>query len=191
MSDPIEWLNALAPPDALAGFRRCCASTRWAANMTAARPFASRASLAEAAERLWWQLDEADWLEAFRAHPRIGERATGNPTNPGAGTIEQQWARREQAGTQAASADCLTRLAAANQAYERRFGYIFIVCATGRSAGEMLEALAARLNNEPRDEIRIAAAEQARITALRLGKWLDTLSGGTGTVVPAERRGHS
>lgn len=128
--------------------------------MTAARPFASLDALLATAERLWWSLQPADWLEAFAAHPRIGERASS------------AWSAQEQAGAGSAGADVRERLTRDNKAYEDRFGYTFIVSATGRTAAEMLTILERRLENAPDDELQIAAAEQRKITELRLHKWL-------------------
>ena len=127
--------------------------------MAGRRPFRDEASLLRTADDVWAALDGADWLEAFSHHPRIGERVSGI-------------AQTEQAGTRDASADVLKRLASLNQQYERRFGHVFLICATGKSASEMLAALEQRLNNEPAAELRTAAAEQAKITRLRLQKML-------------------
>ncbi len=114
--------------------------------------------------RIWWRLSKADWLEAFAAHPRIGDidalRARFAPT--------AAWASREQAGVLGASGDVLNELAIGNRRYEARFGYIFIVCATGKTAEEMLALLGQRLSNDPDVEIKIAAAEQMKITRIRL-----------------------
>ena len=128
--------------------------------MTAVRPFPSPEALLATGDAVWAALDAADWLEAFAAHPRIGDaRAAGE-------------AAREQAGTAGADADVRRRLADGNRDYERRFGYIFIVCATGKSAPEMLAILEERLANEAAVELPIAAEEQRRITRLRLGRLL-------------------
>jgi 2-oxo-4-hydroxy-4-carboxy-5-ureidoimidazoline decarboxylase len=151
-------LNTLPPGDAAAEFMRCCGSTRWAQTMAAARPFASIEALEAAADRVWRSLERADWLEAFAAHPRIGERATS------------PWSAEEQAGASAAAAEISGALTRGNRHYEERFGYIFLVCATGKSAREMLDILTSRLRNSPDDELHVAAEEQRRITALRLRK---------------------
>jgi 5-hydroxyisourate hydrolase / 2-oxo-4-hydroxy-4-carboxy-5-ureidoimidazoline decarboxylase len=138
-------------------------------------------------------LDAADWFEAFAAHPRIGEPATpplddarGGPElveGPKLADVDSSegglvdWEREEQSGARQADADALRRLAEGNGRYEARFGYIFIVCATGKSVDEMLEMLEARLKNDPHEELRIAAEEQRQITRLRLGKLLDEETG--------------
>lgn len=161
-------LNGLSAAEARAELLRCCGASRWAERMTGARPFASEAALFEAADRLWGALGEADWYEAFAAHPRIGSKR--DVASAPAGT--KAWAAGEQKGTDGASADLLADLAAANRAYEERFGFIFLICATGKSAGEMLAACRERLAHERADEVRIAAEEQRKITRLRLEKML-------------------
>lgn len=143
---------------------RCCGSTQWVERMLARRPFGTRERLLDAAREEWWALSTPDWREAFSHHPRIGDRES----------LRRRFAEtrhlseREQAGLHTATGEVLTALEGANAAYEARFGYTFIICATGRHAAEMLAALQARLNNQPADEIRIAAEEQAKITELRL-----------------------
>lgn len=148
-------LNALDRAAAVTEFLRCCGSTRWAEQMAAARPFADTESMARAADAAWAALAPGDYLEAFAAHPRIGERA---------GSV---WSTQEQSGVTDAVRD---RFAQLNRAYEARFGYIFIVCATGRSGAEMLDELARRLENDASRELEIAREEQRRITRLRLDK---------------------
>lgn len=137
--------------------RPVCASSRWIDEMAAARPFASWQEMLATSDRIWTSLRPEDWLEAFAAHPRIGERKRG-------------WSSQEQSGTQDATAATLQRLAEGNRAYEEKFGFVFLICATGRTAGEMLENLEGRMNNTRDEELRIAAQEHAMITALRLEK---------------------
>jgi OHCU decarboxylase len=151
-------LNALAEPHARAALLRCCGSRPWVEQMLAGRPFADDAGLFAAAERVWWSLGANDRLEAFAAHPRIGERA---------GDV---WARAEQAGMAAADVAMLRAFSDGNRAYEERFGHVFLICATGRSADELAADLQRRLSNDPASELRIAAGEQAKITRLRLEK---------------------
>ena len=134
--------------------------------MAAARPFASDEQLLAAAGEIWNRLAPEDCLEAFAAHPRIGD--VGALQAKFAAT--RAWASAEQAGVAAASQDVLQRLLALNREYEWRFGYIFIVCATGKTANEMLAILESRLPNEPLAELRVAAAEQLKITQIRLRK---------------------
>lgn len=156
MTGAAAHVNTLSPDAAAALFRRCCGSGRWVDRMVAGRPYADDRSLTDAADHVWWDLEREDWLEAFQAHPRIGERAT------------DAWAQREQSGVDAAEADVRRQLARGNAAYERRFGHVYLVCATGRSAAELLSDLESRLTNDAARELRIAATEQAKITRLRL-----------------------
>jgi OHCU decarboxylase len=161
-------LNALPADQAEAELRTCCGSRAWARRMADARPFRDEAALYDAADAVWWALDEADWLEAFRSHPRIGERkAQAAQTGR-----EQAWSAGEQSGMDAAAETVQQALADGNRAYEARFGHIYIVCASGRSAEEMLAILTARLANDPRTELRAAAEEQRKITRIRLEKLL-------------------
>ncbi|HEV2749148.1 MAG TPA: 2-oxo-4-hydroxy-4-carboxy-5-ureidoimidazoline decarboxylase [Gemmatimonadales bacterium] len=156
---PAEHLNGLSASAARAALTRCCASRRWVDAMLAARPFASDSALFDGAERAWWTLGKPDWLEAFGGHPRIGE--------PGS----DAWARREQAGASSGGGDeTRAALAQGNREYESRFGHVFLICATGKSAAEMLSALRGRLSNDPATELRIAAGEQSKIIRLRLEK---------------------
>jgi 2-oxo-4-hydroxy-4-carboxy-5-ureidoimidazoline decarboxylase len=136
--------------------------------MIAARPFGSRDRLFACAEAAWRDLGSEDWREAFAAHPKIGDQAALRARF----ADTRQWAEGEQAGTLEATEATLAALAQGNQDYETRFGHIFIVCATGKSALEMLSLLRARLDNDPETELRIAAGEQAKITRLRLLKLL-------------------
>jgi OHCU decarboxylase len=152
-------INDLHPAQAEAAFLRCCGSRRWAGAMAEARPFDSLETMIAAGDACWAALTPDDWLEAFAAHPQIGEQ---KPVSA--------WSSEEQAGAASAAAGERTRLAALNAAYRTRFGYIFIVCATGRSAAEMLTMLETRLSNDPALELRIAADEQRQITGLRLVK---------------------
>jgi 2-oxo-4-hydroxy-4-carboxy-5-ureidoimidazoline decarboxylase len=158
----LDELNNASETVARESLKQCCGSEAWVERMLALGPFADRSALLSAADSAWGSLTAADWLEAFAQHPKIGERSAA------------RWSSEEQRGMERAS---LTTAAAMNQLnieYERKFGWIFIVCASGKSAEEMLSLLAARLKNEPADELPIAAAEQAKITRLRLEKLLNT-----------------
>jgi OHCU decarboxylase len=155
----LEELNALEPSRAEAEFRRCCGSARWAAAMTGARPFADVDAMIALGGTIWTSLAPADWLEAFAAHPQIGERRAVSA-----------WSSEEQAGMRLAGQHTQEKLAALNVDYQERFGYIFIVCATGKSSEEMLALLEARLPNDAPTELAVAAGEQRQITALRLRK---------------------
>jgi allantoicase len=165
----IARLNALPVTDAIATLRRCNGSTRWATVMAGARPFEDTAALQRYGERIWWSLTIKDHLEAFAAHPRIGEGKT-----PDAG--DATWSKAEQQGASGATGATLDALAEANRAYESQLGFIFIVCASGRSADAMLSDIRARLSNSREVELRTAAEEQAKITRLRLGKLVQELA---------------
>jgi len=132
--------------------------------MIALRPLRSDEALFEAARREWFALRPEDWQEAFAQHPRIGDREQLRARFPATHRLSES----EQAAVGGAPDNILDALAAANSNYERRFGFIFIVSATGKSAAEILDLLRARLQNDPGSELRVAAAEQARITELRL-----------------------
>ena len=144
---------------------RACGSTRWVARMMARRPFGRDAKLLSVARVEWFGLTEPDWLEAFSHHPRIGDRAELEARFPATHDLSS----KEQSRVGGADADVIAALAQANEAYVDRFGFIFIVCATRKSAEEMLQLLRDRLSNDRASELRIAAEEQAKITALRLG----------------------
>jgi len=161
MPDPHAVLNALSAEGARAALTRCCGSGRWVSGMLGRRPWASAAALYADAEAVWAGLGRDDFLEAFAHHPRIGARAE---------QTDDAWARQEQGRVGDADGDTRRSLLDANERYRRRFGYIFIVCATGKSAAEMLGLLEARLGNASERELTIAAGEQARITRLRLEK---------------------
>jgi len=164
----LDRLNALPAAEAEAELLACCGSRRWAREMAARRPYADAEALLVVAEAVWWLLSAEDWHEAFRAHPRIGERkAAPAQTARAAG-----WSAQEQSAAASAAAEVAEALAEGNRAYEARFGHIYIVCATGKTAEEMLAILRARLADDPATELRAAAAEQAKITRLRLEKLL-------------------
>jgi OHCU decarboxylase len=166
--------NGLDEAAAVRELLRCCGSTRWAHAMAAARPFASFDALCRAGDQMWRTLAVDDVLEAFRAHPTIGDtRQTWQAGQPDPGNLETAWSDAEQAGVRRASDDVRERLAAGNRAYEARFGYIFIICAAGRSAEEMLAALETRLHHSTAEELPVAAEEQRQIARLRLAKLVD------------------
>jgi OHCU decarboxylase len=164
----LDQLNGLQAEDARNLLLRCCGSTEWARRMVERRPFHTLVELESAADEVWRNLDGADWLEAFAAHPRIGEREV-----PAAAAATSGWAVQEQSGAREATSETLARLAAANREYEDRFGYRFIVCATGKSAAEILVMLEQRLPNSADVELAVAAEEQRKITQLRLNKLLN------------------
>lgn len=165
----IAELNRLTADEASENFLRCCGCRNWAMNMTTGRPYSDRSSVHSAVEKVWNGLSREDWLEAFTAHPRIGDVNSLRKKFENTRT----WASGEQAGVSAADENVLQGLADGNLAYENKFGFIFIVCATGKSAAEMLALLQARLPNTREQEIVNAAAEQLKITRIRIDKWLD------------------
>jgi OHCU decarboxylase len=153
---------------ALEAMTACCGARRWAEAMVASRPIGTVAELSEAADRVWSTMQESDWLEAFACHPRIGERNAAAH----AGAKSTAWSRQEQSRTSAAGENVLAELAQGNQLYEERFGFTYIVCATGKSAEEMLAILGRRLQSDRATELREAAEQQRQIMQIRLGKWL-------------------
>ena len=167
---PAHRLNRLTPEEAYAELLKCCGSTRWARETAALKPFWDVGQLLIIGHRVWSELTEDDWLEAFRAHPKIGEtKAKAAVTEE-----ERRWSEGEQARARdGASEDTRAALAEANREYEERFGFIFIIRASGRTAEEILAALGERMKNERDAEIRVAAGEQWDITELRLRKFFD------------------
>ena len=136
----------------------CCGSEAWATEMSERRPFADHAGLHIEAQRIWWSLAESDWLEAFSKHPQIGDSSSS------------AWSAQEQRGMDRASAKRAAAMRELNREYASKFGFIFIICATGKSAQEMHRQLVERLENNPAEELRIAAAAQGEIMKLRLDK---------------------
>jgi 2-oxo-4-hydroxy-4-carboxy-5-ureidoimidazoline decarboxylase len=160
----VTGLNSLPEAEARAALLRCCGATRWAEQMAARRPFTSAAELLAAADDIAKTLTPSDWLEAFAAHPKIGDLDSLRSKFAGAAA----WSAQEQSSLSSAAEATLRALAAGNQTYESKFGHIFIVCATGKTADEMLALLQQRLSNSPDVELPIATAEQKKITRLRL-----------------------
>jgi OHCU decarboxylase len=145
----------------------CCGAHRWAEQMVGLRPIANIPALSEAADRVWATMAEPDWMEAFARHPRIGERKAA-----AASEKSTAWSAQEQAGTSGAANNIMRELAEGNALYEQRFGFTYIVCATGKSADEMLTILKRRLANGRMAELKEAAEQQRQILQIRLGKWL-------------------
>ena len=168
MREGLEDLNSLSKEEAEAQLLKCCGSTLWARRMAEERPFRDLQDLTAKADAVWWALDEEDWLEAFSRHPKIGEQKSERAQVKEAA----RWSEAEQAGASGAGEETKLALAEANREYERKFGYIYIVCATGKSADEMLAILRGRLQNDADREIHVAAEEQRRIMHLRLQKLL-------------------
>ena len=162
----LDLLNSLTNEEAAAELLKCCGSRKFASRLATLRPFASVDDMCSEASKLWWSLESSDWLEAFRSHPKIGEKKAANDVSK----QSQSWSSHEQSGVGGAQKQTLDELAKLNRQYEEKFGYIYIVCATGKSSEEMLEILSSRMCNQPESELRIAAGEQEKITELRLRK---------------------
>lgn len=160
----------LMPHDQLVeALTRCCGSSAWVQKMLPFIPADDMVELLEDAEEQWYACSHDDWKEAFLHHPKIGDMNALRKKF----ASTAQWASGEQSGVGEASDEVLKSLSEGNQLYEEKFGYIFIVCATGKSAAEMLDMLQARLNNKPEEEIEMAAEEQNKITKLRIEKLLE------------------
>lgn len=157
----LEQLDTAATEQAGAALLQCCGSETWVNGMLVLRPFGDRDALHAAADQVWWSLSKDDWLEAFSKHPRIGEK-----------NANAKWSSAEQAGMNVADQRIAEDMRRMNQQYEDRFGYIYIVCAAGKSAAELHRTLEDRLKNQPAEEMHNAAKEQAKITHLRLEKLL-------------------
>jgi OHCU decarboxylase len=165
----LSWLNGLGASEAADEFLKCCGSHEWARRMVKNRPFKSLEQLHSRASEIWWTLDRNDWLEAFRSHPKIG----GSKAAEKVSEQSRAWSGEEQSGVKSASDEVLSDLASFNKQYDEKFGFIFIVCASGRSSNEMLAILRARLTNDAETEMHIAASEQEKITEIRLRKLLE------------------
>lgn len=163
--------NKAVESEALKAMLACCGSKRWASAMVAMRPIASVRELSDAADRAWGTMQESDWLEAFACHPRIGGR---NPALAAAHATEQSsaWSQQEQSSASTANQNVLIELAEGNRLYEEKFGFTYVVCATGKGADEMLAILQRRLSSNREAELSEAAEQQRQILQIRLGKWL-------------------
>jgi OHCU decarboxylase len=158
----LDELNGMDPQRASNVLNPCCGSERWADGMAARRPFNDSAELHRAADSVWSALGREDWLEAFASHPKIGDTQGAS-----------HWSKKEQEGVATASDDSRIRLARLNTRYQEQFGFIFIICATGKSSEDLLTSLEKRINNCPEDEIQAAGEEQMKIVHLRLNKVID------------------
>jgi 2-oxo-4-hydroxy-4-carboxy-5-ureidoimidazoline decarboxylase len=172
MSEALPRWNRLPRDEAANEILPCCGSKAWAERVVAQRPFVDRASLLAASDQAWRNLGEADWTEAFRGHPRIGETRADKPPGAQSDTRSEAWSAQEQ--QKATGSDDVVKIALAegNREYERRFNRIFIVCASGKTAPEILEILKRRLQNDAATELVQAAEEQRQITHLRIKRWL-------------------
>lgn len=165
----LEELNHLEKSALTETLQKCCGSLAWVEHMATAFPISDAETLMDEANTKWNSLPEANWREAFTHHPKIGGNLAALREKFASTST---WAEGEQASVKEASQATLEALAAGNEEYERKFGHIFIVCATGKTAEEMLALLQARLPNKPEEEILIAMSEQRKITRLRLEKLL-------------------
>ncbi|MGB2912237.1 MAG: 2-oxo-4-hydroxy-4-carboxy-5-ureidoimidazoline decarboxylase [Pyrinomonadaceae bacterium] len=165
----LAWLNELPHSEAESVFRDCCGSTAWASRMAESRPFPMLENLYSAAEDTWFSLSPADHLEAFAAHPQIGSKSAA----PSQKKQAADWSAREQSGVSHAADSVREQLADANRLYKNKFGFIFIVYASGKTADEMLAICRARQGNSVETELKIAAQEQHKITETRLNKLLE------------------
>jgi OHCU decarboxylase len=168
MSLTLEQLNLLHELQAERRLLACCGSRAWARGVAAGRPYYNFDELLATSDRVWWRLTPDDWREAFARHPRIGGDGAAS-----ARTTAEHWSEREQARARSGSAGTLAELADLNAEYEDRFGHVFLICATGKTADQILDTARERLNNDPETELRLAAEEQRLITHLRLRKLLD------------------
>ena len=166
MKHTLEVFNGMDFEKAKRALLECCHSEKWAKAVADKRPFSSLPKLQEAAEKVWMSLGESDWLEAMQAHPKIGD--LNSLREKYANT--KSMAAGEQSGIEGADEKVLEDLRRLNQSYEKEFGFIFIVCATGKSASDMLRILKSRINNNRAQELLNSAKEQARIMKLRMEK---------------------
>jgi len=164
LSETLASFNRLSRGEAERRLLACCGSRAWAAKVAAGRPYASVPTLIETADVEWEKLKASDWLEAFTAHPRIGERGGRAPAA----------SNREQKGVMSAREETLAVLAEGNRLYEERFGHVFLISAAGRSAEDVVAALRQRIENDPATELNVAAEEQRKITRLRLKSMLSS-----------------
>ncbi len=168
MTNGLQRLNTMTEEEGEEALLSCCGSKNWARRLIELRPFGDEEALVQVSDSIWRELTQDDWLEAFSHHPKIGEKKAAKAASAQA----QRWSEQEQAGEE--NPQTLAALEEANLEYEERFGYIFMVCATGKSKEEMLAILRERLQNDPGTEIQAAAEEQRKITNLRLEKLLQS-----------------
>jgi 2-oxo-4-hydroxy-4-carboxy-5-ureidoimidazoline decarboxylase len=166
----VESMNALSAAATIELFRQCCGATAWCEGIASLRPFADLAALHQAADIAFDRLAKPDWIEAFSFHPKIGDIDSLRMKYAG----NEHWSASEQSGVSQADDHTIRQLIAGNREYETRFGYIFIVCASGKQATEMLGILGSRLHNDTAKELGVAADEQRKITHLRIDKLLNS-----------------
>lgn len=164
----LEGLNQLSISETKEVLTKCCGASEWVKRLESQRPFTSFEHLHQLAEEIWFAARPKDWLEAFEHHPKIGDAKSLEKKF----VATKDWSNEEQKSVQSADQKTIERLVQLNDTYEKKFGYIFIICASGKSATEMLQLLEERLVNQPEEEIKIAMIEQSKITKLRLNKLL-------------------
>ena len=169
MTLTVTKLDAMPAAEAAFQLAACCGASAWVARMLSRRPFGSREQLLIAADEVADTLAEGDWLEAFAHHPKIGQGTSNSVVS----TTAESWSVGEQSAVASADGAVRAALSDANAAYEDRYGFIFIICASGRGAQEILDALLARMRHERSEEIQVAAREQRQITRRRLEKLLE------------------
>jgi 2-oxo-4-hydroxy-4-carboxy-5-ureidoimidazoline decarboxylase len=168
VSEVLARWNNLSQEEAERAILPCCGSKAWAARMALKRPIRDETALLTTSDAVWRGLGEADWFDAFRSHPRIGESRKEKDS----ALQSSVWSAQEQQKAATAEDSEKMALKQGNLEYERKFGRVFIVCATGKSASEILEILTRRLHNDDATELRQAAEEQRQIMHLRLKKWI-------------------
>jgi 2-oxo-4-hydroxy-4-carboxy-5-ureidoimidazoline decarboxylase len=169
MNKTLDRWNLLDADSAAQEILPCCGSHAWAAKLSAKRPLADETALLAVSSSVWLSLPEEAWHEAFNSHPRIGEqKAQAHAT-----TASMEASAKEQSTALSADEAAKVALREGNQLYEQKFGRIFIVCASGRSANQILNILESRMNNDATTELHEAAEQQRQITELRLRRWLE------------------
>jgi 2-oxo-4-hydroxy-4-carboxy-5-ureidoimidazoline decarboxylase len=168
LAKPLDEWNRMECGAATEALLHCCAAPRWAHGVFIGRPYETADALYQSADAVWATMGESDWMQAFQAHPRIGESKAKLASNQ-----SSAWSEQEQASVEVTNAAMLTRMAAENRLYEEFFGFTYIVCAIGKAVEEMLSILERRLANDRVSELREAAEQQRQITQIRLRKWLE------------------
>jgi allantoicase len=164
----LDSFNRLSPAEARKSLLACCAAKKWVDQMLKQRPFPDLPYALDTADKTWAALEPKDWLEAFRHHPPIGEKRAQESQSAAA----SKWSAAEQSAAQRGAPEKLAALAAANAAYHAKFGHVFLICATGKTSGEIFDNLQQRMKNDPQTELSLAAEEHRKITRLRLEKLL-------------------
>jgi allantoicase len=166
----LERFNRLSLAEARKALLACCGAKKWVEQMLRQRPFPDLPYVLATADKAWAALDRKDWLEAFRHHPPIGERRAQEPQSETA----RKWSAAEQSAAQPGAPEKLAALAAANAAYNAKFGHVFLICATGKTTDAILSNLQQRMKNDPQTELSLGAEEQRKIARLRLEKLLES-----------------